>query len=260
MKYFSSKTSEAAVANCSGAMEEDTIFVNGRNPKSQMSRRNYKNVRKLLFVVGVATFIFSLNCCRMLTSASLHPQMKNEKLLPPLTPEFIDESFYFRFPVDVTNKVQGAKGLVETTQKNPDISNFKLIFQRDVEKNICAVNLLDVPNGRIECRLIDAYGKVKIIWLLPSMLSAFTLNLLGMPAHGRYDEMQLEVTIFDTENKLVGKYTSDARKRKSFMALYWGWGLEAMTDRNKRVIFTECMEDIKRQIENDYQRLSAALK
>ena len=47
---------EVAVANCSGAMEADTISKNGRSSKSQMSRKNLMN-KALLFCIGLCASI-----------------------------------------------------------------------------------------------------------------------------------------------------------------------------------------------------------
>jgi hypothetical protein len=43
MLQFSDLTIETAVASQSGAMEADTISINGRKQKSQMSRYNIVN-------------------------------------------------------------------------------------------------------------------------------------------------------------------------------------------------------------------------
>ena len=258
-------TADTAVANFGGAMEADTISKHGRSLKSHTSKGNFLgNIRKTFFVVAVGTImLFSISSCKtVISTTTLHPKMQNEQLLPPLTPVFDTESFGIRFPLQVSSMVNAGHQIMGAagTYDNPNLTNFRMIFQRDVEKNICRPNLDDKAKGTIKCSLVDAYDRTKEWWLIPSLLSGFTLNLLGMPRTTQYDELQIEVTIFDIENKLIGKYSSDALKSKTYTALYWGWGISAANDVNKRKIFTECMEDIKRQITKDYSRLYDALK
>jgi len=58
MLHKSSFLIEAAVANCSGAMEADTISKNGRSSKSQMSRGCF--FKKSMFMLAV---VFIFNSC-----------------------------------------------------------------------------------------------------------------------------------------------------------------------------------------------------
>jgi|GEM_PF-7061660 len=53
MLHKSNFSIEAAVANCSGAMEADTISKNGRSSKSHMSRNNF--LKLIVFFIAVCT-------------------------------------------------------------------------------------------------------------------------------------------------------------------------------------------------------------
>jgi len=61
MLQFSDLTIEKTVANQSGAMESETIQKNGRNPKSLMSRRNFKLFAVFLLV---AAGIITIKSCK----------------------------------------------------------------------------------------------------------------------------------------------------------------------------------------------------
>jgi hypothetical protein len=247
---------ETTIANLGGAMEADTIS------KTLTIRGNrFRNTRKILFIVTIGVLMFGVNSCKSLDSSTLHPKMKSEKLLPPLTPVLDVESFASRFPLAVTYGAGDGVSAVSGTRSNPHIADFNLIFQRDVEKNISEFDLMgEEKKGTIKCSFIDASGKYKgVVW---NVISWFTLGipyLFGMPANVREDEMQIEVSIFDIENRLVGRYRSDVHKNTSYNAMYWGYKEAVLPHINYRLIFTKCMEDIKRQIEKDYSKLYDAL-
>jgi hypothetical protein len=83
--------------------------------------------------------------------------------------------------------------------------------------------------------------------------------LLGVPFDYATTDLQIEVTILNDKNAVVGKYVSDYHEQTSFYAMYWGYSFADGPKRNARLVFAECMKDIKQQIANDYDRLNAAL-
>ena len=222
-----------------------------------------KYIQKLFFVIGIAVFVLIFYSCKSLSPETLRPKTKNEKLLPPLTSVFDYESFYSVFPITISSGTvdtgaYGTGAFTAATYKNPILEDFKIIFQRDVNGNICVFDLDETRNGTIKCSLIEANGKQKYWWLIPSSLTFFIPNLLGMPLGSVEQELQIEVSIYDRNNNRIGRYTSDLHKDKSFSAMYYGY--KSPSSKTNRLIFTKCMEDIKRQIEKDYNRLNEALK
>ena len=249
------KTIVAAIANQSGAMEADTISKNGQSSKSHTSRVN------LFIVAAILTLFAIVSGCRSVNTSLLRPKTKIEKLLPVLTPVFDDLSFSRRFVSLIATGVGTATTGESVTYSmptyyNPNVSNFFSIFQRNVEDNIC-VSDLSKPKGSIKCSLIDAYGNMKTGWAILSVCLLCIPNLFGLPLLGIENELQIEVSIFDSKNDLVGRYRSDLYKEKSYFAMYWGYNAPEI--RNNIVAFTKCMEEIKHQIEKDYDRLNAAL-
>ena len=254
-------------------MESRYHLSNGVSPKDQTSRGNKI---KGVFLILVAMISFGFNSCKTLDMATLSPKVKNENLLPPLNSVLDVESFGSVFGLTKTIGYgsfggasknigrgyaigYGTTSMKSTTYSNPILNDIEVIFNRDVE-NIC--NLLGTPKGSMKCRVI--VGEEKIYggagW---AVLSGFTLcipNLFGMPIASPKGNLQIEVTIFDNNNSVVGKYTSDFHKQKTYVALYWGYSYNNSMKRNARLIFIGCMEDIKRQIAKDYDRLVKALQ
>ena len=144
------------------------------------------------------------------------------------------------------------------TNNSKHVADFNIIFQREVEENICVSDTYGQKKGTIICTLIDARGVNKGWWLVPSCCLLFIPNILGFPLGAFETEMQIEVFIFDVNNNLAGKYRSDIHKQKTYAAAYWGYN-EPET-RNNLLVFSKCMDDIKHQITNDYHRLNTVLQ
>ncbi len=152
-----------------------------------------------------------------------------------------------------------------STTANPAFNDIKTIFERDLE-NISQIS--GAPKGSIRCRAIDGKSKdgkhrmsVEAFSLaVASGLTLCTANLVGMPISCSKSKLQIEVTILDSNNNVIGRYISDFHKSKSYVAMYWGYSLSQAPRKDARYVFTACMEDIKYQIEKDYTRLTEALK
>ena len=229
--------------------------------------------QKFIILLAFILFTITVNSCKSLYLSTLEPRGRNEKLLPPLTPILDDRSFASIFGEGRTSGTGGGVsyrspylGNISTTvggwsaitYPNPRINEINVIFQRDLE-NICEI--YGTSKGNIKCSAIVGRNKEGGIGL--ALLSGFLLcvpNLFGMPIGAWKSELQIEISIYDVSNNLVGRYTSDFHKQKTYSALYWGYKYGDAEAKNVRAIFTECMADIKRQIQKDYQRLSDALK
>lgn len=227
-----------------------------------MSRVNF-----IILVICALALSFSASGCKSLDNSMLSPKTKNAELLPPLEPVFDVESFGTVFPIVQTTGSASYDSFTRTasysggTYTNSKLRDFNTIFQRNVEGNICVPDLTGQKKGAIKCSLIDGnvegggYGCIPV-----SILSLGILNLLGMPFWKEGYNLQIEVIIFDRNNKLIGKYTSDYYKQVSWIAMYWGYELSDAQQHSARVAFTECMEDIKQQIAKDYNKLNNALR
>ena len=248
--------------------QHDTVGVETHSEKREYQKilrvwgNKLRNMKQLSFVVGVVVLMLNISGCRTLGPETLIPKVKNEKLLPSLTPVFDYESFYTVFPMSTMVGVVSSGGVMSgSTSKNPVLEGFNTIFQRDVRGNVCKFDpneLDEKTNGKMRCSLVEASGKVRIWWAIPSGLTIFVANLFGMPLMSESHKLQIEVNIYDRNDKRVGRYTSDLHKDKAYTALYYGYNNP--TQKCNRLIFTQCMEDIKQQIAKDYDRLNEALK
>ena len=237
--------------------------------ENQKIRKSMGNVlientmKKLFVIVGVILFMATLNSCKPLRITTLDPKVKNKQLLPPL--DFVLETTSFgtifgevQSKGNIYGNLGGTISTETSSSQNPRINDFNVIFQRDVLNNIC--ELYGDKKGKIRCQAVVGKDNKNFGWMFLSIPLCFIPNFLGMPIYSHKTKLQIEVTIYDVNNRLVGKYTSDFHKQKSYAAMYWGYSIGNTPARNVRLIFTECMEDIKRQIEKDYNRLNEALQ
>ncbi len=222
-------------------------------------------MKKILIFAAIAAFALGATGCATLNNAELSPKMKNARLLPTLKPVMDETSFGSALGLTETvgGGSVGAGGTVfigATTYANPALNDIDIIFRRDVGENICA-GLLGKAKGTIRCRAVlggskaGGYG-----WMVASCLTLAVPTFVGMPIGNRKGELQVEVTVYDADDNLVGQYTSEIHNSVEYIAFYWGYLLENAKRKTARDNFTACMEDIKRQIAADYDRLNAALQ
>jgi hypothetical protein len=92
------------------------------------------------------------------------------------------------------------------------------------------------------------------------LISVFFLglpNLFGCPAGRLSSEIELEMRIFDSNHKLLGKYLGQG-KSLVWIAPYWGYDkgskLKLLTD-----AFNDAMSKIRPQIQADAEKLNTKL-
>ena len=240
-------------------METKNHFKNGASSKSLMNRVSF-----IILMLCASALCFSASGCKSLDNTMLNPANKNQALLPPLNPVFDVESFGTVFPLSISRGSAYATSygasFSSATYSNPTLHDINLIFERNVEGNICVPDFTGQKKGTIKCKLVSGDHSENLGCLAPSILTIFTLNLLGMPIVSDTIDLQTEVTIFDRNNRLIGKYTSDSYSHKSWTALYWGYSGKDAPRNSARVVFIKCMEDIKQKIDKDSNRLNNALR
>ena len=115
--------------------------------------------------------------------------------------------------------------------------------------------------GTIRCYLVD--GKAKEMgygYAVLSGLSLLTLNFFGLPFGGEKVNMQIAVDVYDKNNNLVATYKSQPHKNKAYMACYWGYGMSSVERYPILKTFSECLNDIHREMQYDSERVSKILK
>lgn len=238
-------------------------------------------MRKFLPLLG---FILLLSSCATLTMADLKPYNKNRELLPALEPRIDVASFETAYSLgysksttsgyatttetvntskNTTYKVGEVVGNAVTDNimgRDPRVQDAITLFDREVKNNIC--NPYGDNTGYILCKV--AVSKVRRSGYGWTLLSAVTLlvpNLLGMPFGTYKTALDVEVEIYGLKNNLIGRYNAQAYD-KTWIALYYGYspmGPSEVATPAARIsginAFKEAMNDIKGQIENDYNRI-----
>jgi hypothetical protein len=221
--------------------------------------------------------------CATLPPSTLMPQGKNERLLPPLTPVIDMQSFGSVFGIATTEGTSSGMmyggmmngGLLggtigvnnSTTYSSVVLNDINTIFGRDIE-NISVPIYSEKPKGTIIARLVS--GEITPMdwsYFILSTFTCYVINLFGVPIGSTTTSLQIEVTILNDKSEVVGKYVSNYHEQESYYAMYWGYSFAGAAynpnidakKRNARLVFAECMKDIKSQIANDYDRLNAAL-
>lgn len=230
-------------------------------------------MKKLFLFLIVAVTITG---CRSIYLSELQPTTRyTPEFLPPLRPYFDVASFETVFASDISNtssygsasafNVNGTTmafgGASSTTEtyRNPMLNQLKNIFVNDVNANIC--QKYGQTKGSIVCRVITgSHGKRTGMWWLGAYPFLGIPYLLGMPAKAAKTFLKIQVDIYDAENNLVGSYVSPYIKDKKYVALYWGYSGSNSLTKSAWNAFKKCMDDIKIQIAQDFDRLNEALK
>ena len=226
-------------------------------------------MKKFLFL---SVLLMATISCRALYLSEMTPSSKyGERLLPPLKTYLDIESFETVFSSSNTYTTAQATHNIgvggpytnyystSSTYKNPQINDLKVIFQNDVQNNICSK--YGTTKGSIVCSIVSgSHGRRIGLWPLGAAVMLGVPYLFGMPTGASKTYLKLRVDIYDNSNNLVGSYESPMLKEKKYMALYWGYNGSNAESKTSWDTFKGCMDNIKQQIANDYDRLNSALE
>ncbi len=228
--------------------------------KDDISLR-YMNYKVLLFNFLVAVCLVGalsgLSSCRTVKYSELSPIGAIPTLLPPLDATIDVRSLERVFGATFTQGYVSDFGFYGgITYSNPLVQDIITLYQRDM-RNIAEE--YGQIRGTAVCRLVDGeVGAGGFGWTLLSGMTLFIPNLAGMPLVYVKAAMQLEMSVFDLEGALVGRYTSDYHEERVPVALYHGYGGDAVL---KVAIdsYKSCMADIRNLVELDFNRIISAL-
>lgn len=218
--------------------------------------------------------VLSLSGCKALYLSELTPTTKYGTALPPLIPLIDAGSFETVFAATSTststtgyatgfnigNKsyIVGNSTSTSNTFRNPTLNDLRVIFENDVKNNIC--EKYGSNKGYISCSVVTgANYKPMGAWWLTYCIGCGIWQLLGVPTGAAKTYLQIQVDIYDMNKNLIGTYTSPYIKDKAYIALYWGYSGNNALRKTAQTAFKECMDNIKRQIAADSQRLNRAL-
>ncbi|MBN2709510.1 MAG: hypothetical protein JXR46_10745 [Calditrichaceae bacterium] len=124
---------------------------------------------------------------------------------------------------------------VNTEKKLPDL-NFNYEKNKNYSKllnefasQVCAnsSNEYGEKYGSADLKVLylkEKRNAANVGWMLPSLLTACTLNLLGFPIFSYKAECQVSLVIYDAENNIQKNYQSKATGTV-YNAFYWGYSL-----------------------------------
>lgn len=225
-------------------------------------------MKKLIFLTVIIQLVSS---CASMKMSDLKPEPKNNKLLPTLQTRIDINSFESAYTLGTAtstssgtvygqsktgqNKTQvsgiGVSVSSTTMSKDPRIQDAITIFDRDVKDNI--TDPFGESKGYILCKINASNNKVNLGWAVLSGVTLMVPNLFGMPMGAYKIELDVDVEIYDHSEKLIARYNGVAKK-KTYMAAYWGYGKDVERVANIKA-FRAAMNQIKLQIENDYEKL-----
>jgi len=124
---------------------------------------------------------------------------------------------YKDYDISINNLGPGPKRL----NSNLYIQDDNKIFQGSVDR---LMEKGPVNKGFISYRILYLENKGINAWLIASICTLFSLNLVGFPIYQRTYTLGLEVALYDKSGKLVKKYTEEMKK-SGFSAMYWGYSM-----------------------------------
>ncbi len=216
-----------------------------------------------------------LSSCATMKMTDLKPEPKITPSLPTLEVRVDLESFESAYTLGSTSSVSsgsvygrttvdknratttgiGTAVSTSTMSKDPRIQDAITIFDRDVKDNL--TDPFGDSKGFILCKINASNEKINLGWAVLSGVTLMIPNLLGMPIGAYKMTLDVDVEIYNSSQKLIGRYNATASAKK-YMALYWGYGKDCARVANI-MAFRDAMNIIKEQIRNDHNSLMEKL-
>jgi hypothetical protein len=137
-------------------------------------------------------------------------------------------------------------------------------IKHEVEKKICEE--ISESKGKIKFEILNSKLTKGNYLFIPSVLTLFTINLLGFPLGSQSVEFSLKCTISDDSNNEIYSKTCSV-KGKSYSAMYWGYNMfgagnilfvwDVHRSANMKAI-SEAMNLIKKDIQSKKKELQSA--
>ncbi len=229
---------------------------------------------KLCFFVSLIVLI-GFNSCKSLELSDMKPKGKNQHILPNLEPKVDIFSFKNAFPSTVTyfpatietkTLVDSNSSRTTSSYTEPSVNNqinksfFQTIsfFEQDVKNNIC--NPIGTKKGFISCKIVAYNNTTKDDFLrIPSILSFYIANYLGMPYFYKKVELELEVEILDLNKNIIARYLGEG-KACFPVAFYYGYSLGNVDEKANLYAFRMAMNEIKTEIDKNYNNILSKLQ
>ncbi len=144
-----------------------------------------------------------------------------------------------------------------TQYKDTRVNDVINIFNKEVKENIS--NPYGEKKGYITLKLGYRDNESSILYLLPSMLTFCTINILGFPADKRSQSLEVEVEIWNSKKELIKRYVENVYNY-NYIAMYWGYDENTIDRKIAADNIKQALEKIRLKINNDAKEIQKKLK
>jgi hypothetical protein len=141
---------------------------------------------------------------------------------------------------------------------NQKLNDAAVLLEKDMDFSIAENTGPDYGRAKFRLILYDLREPGWGYWV-PSALTGFSINLLGLPVTRMQADMELEVEISDANNQTVGKYRGNGSGRAK-VGYYNGYDYQTSIRKAHMEAFKAAMADIKAQLAADAARIIPALR
>lgn len=204
-----------------------------------------------------------ISSCKSVSFNELRPEGALSKKLPSLETRldvYSLENAYASVAYGVTSTVaQRVVPISEvrpTSYRDPKIQDAIILYDREVSDNIS--NLSGDKKGYIVFRILSGGPKKGGNFL--GVIGIFTLwipNLLGVPVGNHKAEFEIELSVFDSRDRMLGKYIGYG-KHKTWIRIGGYSAKDAQRIANIRAL-KKAFSGIKKQMEGDVEKLLIGL-
>lgn len=222
-------------------------------------------MKKLLLLWSV---MLVLSACKSVTFNDLKLYAPNRDLLPPLKAEVDKDSIKDSFDTMIQGSSAGGgfesddwsvSGDSYTFVKKKDSRTRDMItlFERNVE-NISQV--YGARKGSIKMRFTNSRIYASgYYYTVPSWISIYSLNLLGFPYGYKNTDLEVEVSIFNTNGDLIWK-TTQTGNGEEMVAMYYGYNEEEALVMSSIKALKDALRKVNLNIANDFGKINSGLQ
>ncbi|GAB4407915.1 MAG: hypothetical protein OHK0039_10690 [Bacteroidia bacterium] len=208
----------------------------------------------LLWVVALAA-----TSCVSTTIAyeDLRPYDRGEAVLPLLDVVFDEQSFDQIFPEQGLVYTQNDDGTTQATlrPRSTGYADARLLFERLVRDELCTAQ--GQPAGYALCRVVAVDQQSSIFGMLAAAFTMGASALIGFPIVSHRTYAEVELSIFDNNDMLLGRYAGHASSSGSAGLYYRPRG-------GQRGVYLKALRtalaDIDGQVRADALRLVQGLR
>lgn len=144
-----------------------------------------------------------------------------------------------------------------TQYKDSRVNDIINIFDKEVKENISTP--YGNKKGYISLKLGYRGSDGSIIYPLTSIVSMFTLNLVGFPWNEIDESLEVEVQIMNNKKEVVGRYVEHVAN-SNYVAMWWGYNEKTIYRKVAADNIRTALEKIRFRINNDSTKLNKQLR